>query len=215
MQSLRYTLLGDGSSDRALIPILTWLLRQSCGEIPILPRFADLRDLPQPPRILPERIQQSVELYPCDLLFVHRDAERDSVSKRAEEIRQAVEESGPQSLPPVICVIPMRMLEAWLLIDEVALRLASGNPSGSLPLNLPNVNALETLQDPKETLYTLLRDASGLQGRRLRHFDKTLARRLQQVADEIEDFGPLRQLAAFRRLEREIEQVANEEGWAT
>lgn len=35
MQELRYTLLADGSSDRALLPILTWLLRQSCGAIPI------------------------------------------------------------------------------------------------------------------------------------------------------------------------------------
>ena len=35
MQELRYTLLADGSSDRALLPILTWLLRQYCGVIPI------------------------------------------------------------------------------------------------------------------------------------------------------------------------------------
>ena len=214
MQRLRYTVLGDGSSDRALIPILTWLLRQHCREVPILPMFADLRDLRRPPRILPERIQQSVELYPCEVLFVHRDAERESVDKRAEEIRQAVEKSGLQSPPPVICAIPVRMLEAWLLIDEVALRQASGNPSGNLPLSLPDVNGLETLQDPKETLYTLIRGASGLQGRRLRHFDRTLPRRLQQVADEIDNFGPLRRLAAFRRLEGEIERVAKEEGWA-
>ena len=45
MQQLRYTLMADGSSDRALLPILTWLLRQSCGQIPIQPEFADLRRL--------------------------------------------------------------------------------------------------------------------------------------------------------------------------
>ena len=38
MQTLRYTLLADGSSDRALLPILTWLLRQYCGAIPIQKR---------------------------------------------------------------------------------------------------------------------------------------------------------------------------------
>lgn len=29
MNELRYTLLSDGPSDRALLPILTWLLRQN------------------------------------------------------------------------------------------------------------------------------------------------------------------------------------------
>ena len=212
MQRLRYTLLGDGSSDRALIPILTWLLRQYCEVI--LPTFADLRNLPQPPRKLPERIQQSIKLYPCDLLFVHRDAEREPLDRRTEEIRRAVEESGLQVPPPVAPVVPVRMLEAWLLIDEGALRHAAGNPNGNQPLSLPDVNDLEGLQDPKETLYNLMRDASGLPVRRLKRFDRKLSTRLQQVSAEIKDFRVLRRLVAFRRLEEEIERVAEEKGWA-
>ncbi len=76
MRELRFTLVADGSSDRALLPIFIWLLREHFGRIPIQPEFADLRRLPNPPRELFERIAKSVELYPCDLLFVHRDAER-------------------------------------------------------------------------------------------------------------------------------------------
>ena len=37
------------SSDRALLPILVWLLRRHFGSIPIQPEFADLRRLQNPP----------------------------------------------------------------------------------------------------------------------------------------------------------------------
>ena len=82
MQGLRFTLVADGSSDRALLPILVWLLREHFGSTPIQPEFSDLRRLPNPPKKLVERIDKSIELYPCDLLFVHRDAERESIDKR-------------------------------------------------------------------------------------------------------------------------------------
>ena len=85
MQRLRFTLVGDGSSDRALIPILTWLLRQYWEGTPIQAEFSDLRWLPNPPKKLSQRIDKSVELYPCDLLFVHRDAEGGSVAERFDE----------------------------------------------------------------------------------------------------------------------------------
>ena len=215
MQRLRITLLGDGSSDRALIPILSWLLRQHFGEILIEPEFADLRRLPQPPSELSERIRKSVELYPCDLLFVHRDAERESIDKRVEEIRDALRNSDLTPPPPTISVVPVRMQETWLLIDEAALRQAAGNPNGNQPLSMPDANKLEELPNPKEILHDLMRQSSGLQGRHLDQFSRKLGRRLQQLADEIDDFGPLRRLAAFRRLEGEIERVAKEEGWTT
>ena len=113
MQRLRFTLVGDGSSDRALIPILTWLLRQHWDAVPIQSEFSDLRWLPNPPKGLSQRIDKSIELYPCDLLFVHRDAEGESVEKRREEIRESLERSERGRTLPVICVIPVRMQEAW------------------------------------------------------------------------------------------------------
>lgn len=214
MQRLRITLLGEGSSDRALIPILRWLLRQHCGELLIESEFADLRRLPRPPSELSRRIRQSVELYPCDLLFVHRDAEREAIDKRVEEIRNALRRSELTAPPPTISVVPVRMQEAWLLIDEAALRQAAGNPNGRQPLNMPDADKLEELPNPKEILHDLMRQSSSLQGRHLDQFNRKLGRRLQQLADEIDDFAPLRGLVAFQRLEREIERVAKEEGWA-
>lgn len=90
MQRLSYTLVADGASDRALLPILTWLLQSICGSLPIQPAVADLRRLRNPPRALADRIARSLELYPCDLLFVHRDVERDTLEDRVSEITAAL-----------------------------------------------------------------------------------------------------------------------------
>ena len=205
MQRLRFTLVGDGSSDQALIPILTWLLRQYWEGTPIQPAFADLRWLPNPPGKLSQRIDKSVELYPCDLLFVHRDAEGKSMEDRFDEIGKSLARSERGKTLPVVCVVPVRMQEAWLLIDESALKTAVGNPSSRETLPMPDVRRLEGLKDPKSTLHELLRRASGLQGRRrLKHFNRDLGKCVQRVALQIGDFRPLRTLAAFRELENQV-----------
>lgn len=85
-----------------------------------------------------------------------------------EEALEVVKQSIP--VPPVICVIPVRMQEAWLLFDEVALRAAAGNPRDHQQLQLPDITKVEQLADPKEILHNLLREASGLTGRRLKQF---------------------------------------------
>jgi hypothetical protein len=91
------------------------------------------------------------------------------------------------------------MQEAWLLIDEWALRCAAGNPNGAIPLAMPRVDRLETIPDPKQVLHDLLREASELKGRRRQRFNpRTHAFRLGEL---IGDFAPLRALPAFRRAE--------------
>lgn len=214
MRELRYTLLSDGSSDRALLPLLTWLLHEHTFEFAIQSEWADLRRLPAVPRTLATRIQKSIELYPCDLLFVHRDAERESHEVRRNEIRQAIEAASTQVLPPpVICVVPIRMQEAWLLFDELAVRRAAGNPNGRMPLQLPRLNDLENLPDPKENLNELIREASGLSGRRRKKLPVSMY--AQRVLEFIEDFDPLRRLSAFKALEDEIRVTLRAQGWLT
>jgi hypothetical protein len=167
MKEIRYTLLADGPSDRALLPILTWLLREYCPDCAVQAEWADLRRLPKRPASLAERILRSVDLYPCDILFIHRDAERDTIDWRKSEIHEAIElVTESNSIPVTINVIPIRMQEAWLLFDERAIRKASGNPNGQENLQLPPLNRVERLSNPKKILYELLREASGLSGRR-------------------------------------------------
>lgn len=203
---MRCTLLADGSSDVVLLPILGWLLRQR--DVRAALEWADLRKLPAPPKTLHERIQTAVELYPCELLFVHRDAERESREHRVEEIRAALD--SLDSAPPAVCVIPVRMQEAWLLFDEPALRRAADCPNGTMTLDLPALERIEQLADPKQRLHDLLRQASGLKGRRAQQFRPRV--HAHRLADFIDDFRPLQRLPAFQALEAELDEALKQFG---
>ncbi|HYA40849.1 MAG TPA: hypothetical protein VEF34_06075 [Syntrophobacteraceae bacterium] len=210
MRELRYTLMSDGSSDNALLPILSWVLLEQKISCPIQSEWADLRRLPVQLRKLTERIENAVELFPCDLLFVHRDAESRTYQERKAEILKALE--GARSDIPAVCVVPVRMQEAWLLFDENAVRRAAGNPNGRQPLCLPETSRLEQLPDPKETLYGLLKQASGLSGRRLKNL--RINKCANRVSGYVYGFQPLRVLPAFRALEAEVGEIVENLRWS-
>jgi hypothetical protein len=211
MDEIRYTLISDGPSDRALLPILSWVLRKKGDVRRIQAEWADLRRLPNPPRTLCDRILNAIDLFPCDLLFVHRDAERQEPKRRYDEIRNAIQKAASQGfLTPAVCVVPVKMTEAWLLFDETAIRLAAGNPNGKNPLNLPDLSTIEQNPDPKTILFEILREASGLRGRR---FKKLNAAELRiRLAELIFDYTPLKKLSAFQRLENDIARL-RQNGW--
>ena len=96
---------------------------------------------------------------------MHRDAENQDASVRYREIQLA-----NQTNIQHVCIVPVRMQEAWLLHDEAALREAAGRPSGREPLNLPRASMWERLPDPKQILHAALVTASGASGRRAKNF---------------------------------------------
>jgi len=216
MKEIRYTLVADGPSDAALIPVLAWLLREHDAGTAFVPQYADFRGLAEPPRRgdNENRIKQSLILYPCELLFVHRDAEKQPPSLRRREIETAIaslRSKTKEAVPPCVCVIPVRMTEAWLLFNEQVIRRASGNPNGKVPLDLPRTSKLEALPDPKQILHDRLILASELTGRRRNAFDVRGA--VRQVANLLDDFSPLRNLPAFSSLEEEIRSTLNDGGF--
>jgi hypothetical protein len=90
MRELRFTLLGDGPSYACLLRHLRWLVEQYISEKLIVQGdWADLSFFPDKPRGLAQRIEAALEYYPCDLLFIHRDAEREPAERRYEEIGSA------------------------------------------------------------------------------------------------------------------------------
>jgi hypothetical protein len=192
---MKLTLVADGSSDRALIPLLRWLLERRSTEV-FETAWADLRRLQNPPKGLRARIDAALDLHPCDVLVVHRDAERDDPSLRVQEIARAT--AGLKT--PVATAIPVRMTEAWLLFNEPAIRLAVGCPNGTTPLGLPPLKKLEALPDPKELLYSVMREVCGLKGRRRQEFSPNIHR----VAELIDDFSPLLDLPSFRALDESL-----------
>jgi hypothetical protein len=206
---IRYTLVSDGSSDRILIPILNWLLETLCRDAAIQPQWADLRWLRNPPKSLPERLRCALEYYPCNFLFIHRDAEAQNPNERRSEILAALKESAVIS--PAVCVIPVRMSEAWLLLNERAIRAAAGRPTGRTQLQLPHSDRAEQFADPKEVLFQALRDASECTGRRLNNLNEPMLR--YRVAELIDDYSILRTLSAFQQLEVELKEKCTELGW--
>ena len=201
MVSLRFTLVSDGSSDRCLIPILDWLLRESGHAKSVDARWADF-SFGTKPRGLVDRLDRALRLYPCDVLFIHRDAEGQDSTLRYEEVTEALANVSAGNVPPAVCVIPVRMQEAWLLFDERAIRSAAGNPHGREELVLPKPSEIEAIPDPKAMLHGLLRKACGLSGRRLKKFAAAKASLL--ITQYADDFSMLRALPAFQRLERDV-----------
>ncbi len=203
MNELRYTLITDGSSDTVLIPIITWALRVNGIEGAIQPQWADLRLFSEGAK-LDEKIRTSIEYYPCDILFIHRDAEKELRENRAKQIWAAYCTCRMTKIIPIppICVIPVRMQEAWLLFDETAIRQAAGNKNGRMSLPLPPLNTIESIPDPKNLLHECLRRASGRTGRRLKKFRP--ASSAHQIPNFIEDFTPLRSLSAFIAFEKDL-----------
>jgi len=146
-------------------------------------------------------------LYPCDVVFVHRDAEKERPERRNVEIQDAVNVAFSTGFKHVVvAVIPIRMSEAWLLFDENAIRHAARNPRGTANLNLPPLERVESRPDPKKDLWDALQSASELRGRRLKKFSSSSACR--NVVDHVRDFGPLRRLPGFRAFESTVSRMS-------
>lgn len=195
MEILTVTLLADGQSDRALLPIIDFLLDEHCRQ-PHRVQFA----FGLHAGALSSRLRSAVQLYPCDLLLVHRDAESAPVEDREREIVEACRSIEPP--PHFIKVIPVRMTESWLLIDEAAIYGAVGNPNGQNLISLPPIAQLERLPDPKQLLFSALADAKGVGSNRRRKFKPEQHR--NRVSELIEDYSPLRALPSFRHFEDQI-----------
>lgn len=204
----RFTLVADGTSDEFLLPIIHWVL--VCAGVQANAQFADPRKLPKN-LPLAERLVHAVDRFPCEVLFVHRDAESQSAEARLIEIRRAFVEAGSSGFKlPAIALIPVRMSEAWLCLHESAIRKAAGNPAGTIRLPLPKPAHVESEPDPKARLHEALRIASERTSRRLKTFSTHQA--VHEVARNITDFSLLRVLPSFQAFESAVRSAAAA-GW--
>lgn len=207
---ITYTLTTEGSSDRVLLRPIEWLLGQH-SIVEFNGQWANPASFASHERDVGTRIAESIKNFPCNLLFVHRDSDATGVALRKSEIRNAVALLG--ALPPIICVVPSRMTEAWLLVEEAAIRKAASNPRGRVDLHLPDLHAIERIADPKSDLDHALLLASETTGRRRKQFSTALHATKQRVASLIEDLSTLRNLSAFREFEKELIEVLQRAGW--
>ncbi len=199
MKRVTATLVTDGSSDKLLKPLIELLF----GEHTDWPYQVNCAEgLPPIAEGLKSRIASALELFPCDFLFVHRDDEGVGITSRQQEIERSWP-SGVQTTA-LICVIPVRMTEAWLITNDMPIRLAVGNPNGTVALDLPAAKDIESSPSAKEILFTALKTAKDLNARRKAGFNPHQFR--HRVSEMTDDLAPLRSLASFRHLEAQVKK---------
>lgn len=202
----RTLLLSDGTSDVPLGAHVASLARAHDIELDVVAPELERLD-PPPGRSVHDRLDRILRIdSEFQVLVIHRDAEAVDRAEREREIQAGMTECGIGW--PVVPVIPIRMTEAWLLLDEAAIREVAGRPRGSTSLALPSPRRAEDVPDPKAILEQALRDASGCTGRRLAKFSRDFPSHRRQLLERLDRNGPVRNLSAWQALEHDVANVA-------
>lgn len=207
MKKLKYTLITDGSSDKTLLHIIKWSLDNLFPKLPNEGFYADYRNLPNPPKRIKDKVKIAKEQYPFDILFIHRDAEKTDnkiINQRISEIKKGLDSND---IEKIVCIIPIKMMESWLLFDVEAIKKAAGNRKYRDKLALPSIEKIENEKQPKILLHKLLKQACGLNGRNLKRFN--IDKAVHLVAENIQDYSPLRKLKAYNIFENNLKNKIN------
>jgi len=143
-----------------------------------------------------------------DVIIVHRDAEGADPATRRSEVLNGI--AAIRERLPVLPVIPIRMTEAWLLLDEAAIRRVAGRPTGIEPLGLPEAGLAEQVSNPKQLLQSALEIASGAAGRRLRRFKRDFGAQRRRLLEGLDHTGPVSALSAWQQLEADVVTVLDQ-----
>ncbi|MEH0443613.1 DUF4276 family protein [Streptomyces sp. B21-102] len=194
--TLRILFTGEGTSDDGLVPHIEAVAASSGKAVSITsPDFGRLGFTSC--HAVPEKLREVRKFGDdYDLIIVHRDADGTSGDDRREEVAKAVAAEWPGH--PHIAVVPVRMLEAWLLLDEASIRQVAENPNGRMKLNLPTGVAAEKVVDPKKLLKDTLAAASGCTGRRLAGFQKRFPHHRHKLLERLDPYGPVSQLPSWQ-----------------
>lgn len=188
---MRCLLVCEGSSDAPLASHIQRLMsRHGYHEVDFNISFDG--------RLLVDKVRNGLGVVPdYDLVFVHRDADRSGPDARYREIATAVQEAGYGG--QWIGIVPVRMTETWLILQEVAIRNAVQKPDGREALNLPAPAAVECVANSKDVLDAALLNASGERGRRRRALQRLLPELRHQLLENLPVGGPLEQVESWAR----------------
>lgn len=203
---LHFVFVGEGSSDEGLVPHLEKLCitagaDEATGVAP------DLRRLPnQVGHSVFEKMQAALRLEPtADLIFVHRDADCRDPEPRYQEIAEAARALNCESR--FVCIVPIQEIEAWLLLDEEAIRSVAGRRYAKGDLKLFKPNEIERITHPKEQLKDVLLKASELTGRKLQRFKMDFAVHRRLLLQRLPVGEYLDQVPAWKRLCEDLKGI--------
>lgn len=203
----RAVLLADGPSDEPLGRHVALIAQRHGLNLDVV--VPDLRRLdPSPGRRVADRLESILKIDDdFALVIVHRDAEAQDPQARYDEVEHGV--AAIRADLPALPIVPVRMTEAWLLVDEAAIRRVAGRPQSAVPLGLPPVADAESVADPKELLQEALSRASGATGRRLRRFKRDFPRQRRRLLEQVDHAGAVARLCAWQELEDRTRAVIN------
>lgn len=202
----RALFLADGSSDLPLAQHVERLCHRHGLALDVVPVPSD-RLRRGTGRRVQDRVAAVLATDPAfECVFVHRDAEAQDPERRHREVKTGANRAG--FMGPTVAVVPIRMTEAWLLLDEAAIRRVAGRPSGQDPLDLPTVSEVERLADPKRRLREVLETAACVTGRRLRTFQRRFPDHRRRLLEQLDPDGRVTELGAWRRLNTDIAALA-------
>ncbi len=203
--TLRLLFLGEGASDSGIAYHVERIATDAGFDV--LLSDPDLSRLPMAPgRSVADKLRAVQGLGGVsDPVVIHRDGDAVGRMPRVAEIRAAIEAvmPGVRHVP----VVPIRMTEAWLLLDEGLLRRVAGNPNGRARLPLPRSADVERVNDPKKVLREVLTIASGLTGRRLTQFQARFGSYRRQLLERLDPDGAIRDVPSWQHFVSDVSKA--------
>ncbi len=200
---VHFILVGEGPSEEGLVPHIERLCIE-CGANEVIGVAPDFAMIPgHRGHSVAEKLRTVVEYErSANLIVIHRDADNRDSEPRHREIRAAVEEVELSC--EWVAVVPVQETEAWLLVDQDAIRAVAGRPSGRVALGLPSAGRVEEQHDAKQALKRALVAASELTGRRADRFRSHFSMKRRQLLQQLVPGGALENVPSWRRFRDEL-----------
>lgn len=204
---IHFILIGEGSSDLRLVDHIQNILLEE-GFTEVSGEAPDLGMFPNPVgRTVRDKINTLLLHYQSiDAIFVHRDADNAGLAAREEEISAAIQGLVPHE--KVVPIIPVKMLETWLLTDHEAIKRIAGNINYRGDLGIPGARQLESAHNTKQILMDALCVASQTQGVRREKFKKRFAEMRARLTYDLDYKGSVQSLASYQHFRRKITEFS-------
>jgi hypothetical protein len=205
---INFILTGEGSSDLRLVEHIENILilegfSEVSGEAPDLGMFK-----PKTGRAVREKLNTLLKYYPnVDAIFIHRDADNAGRDAREQEIFSATD--GIVGIDRVVPIIPVSMLETWLLTDSEELKRVAGNSGYRNKLqSVPPIRQLESIADTKQLLLDALCEASQTQGGRLKRFKGRFSEMRARLTFDLDPGGSVNNLSSYKYFREKVREFS-------
>lgn len=203
MISIRFVLIREGSSDNGLIPHLENLCVEVGADEVMSAAFDHQRIGTGSGSTVEAKLRAVLHHEPnANLIFIHRDADRRDSTPRHNEVASAIDAVSPEN--ECVCVVPVQETEAWILLDDAAIRRVAGRLSGKVPLSLPKPSQVEFTANPKERLQQALLLAADLTGRKRDRFRAEFPSHRQLLLERLPTGGALNEVPSWVRLRDDL-----------